>query len=130
MKSAVFLDFLDRSRYIDRYDTSYHVGGFICGERTRAGTFDQLLVTPVSSMQILIAKSIPPMIIIGLFQSTVLLLIAMFWFKVPFRGNIFLVYAVLFTFISSSIGLGLSISAIAKICSKFSRIMFLSFFFH
>ena len=52
--------------------------------------------------------------IIGLFQSTVLLLIAMFWFKVPFRGNIFLVYAVLFTFISSSIGLGLSISAIAK----------------
>ena len=90
------------------------------------GTFDQLLVTPVSSMQILIAKSIPPMII-GLFQSTVLLLIAMFWFKVPFRGNIFLVYAVLFTFISSSIGLGLSISAIAKICSKFSYMFCLSF---
>ncbi len=89
------------------------LGGLSVAREREQGTFDQLLVTPVSSMQILIAKSIPPMII-GLFQSTVLLLIAMFWFKVPFRGNIFLVYAVLFTFISSSIGLGLSISAIAK----------------
>lgn len=89
------------------------LGGLSVAREREQGTFDQLLVTPVSSLQILIAKSIPPMFI-GLFQSSVLLLLAMFWFQVPFRGNIFLVYAVLFTFICSSIGLGLSISAIAK----------------
>lgn len=77
------------------------------------GTFDQLLVTPLSPLEILIGKAIPP-ILIGLVQSSIVLLICLFWFKIPFAGSFPLLYLSLFIFILSCVGIGLSISAIAK----------------
>lgn len=89
------------------------LAGLSVARERENGTFDQLLVTPVSSWQIMIAKSIPSMII-GLFQSTVLLGLSVFWFQVPFSGSLLILYAVLIVFVLSSIGIGLSISAIAN----------------
>lgn len=76
------------------------------------GTFDQLLVTPYSPIEIMIGKAIPT-IMIGLMQSTIVLLVAMFWFKIPMAGSLAALYAGLCLFTVASVGLGLSISAIS-----------------
>ena len=55
------------------------------------GTFDQLMVSPLRTHEILIGKIIPPMMI-GLFHITVYILAAIFVFKVPLRGSLFLLY--------------------------------------
>lgn len=88
------------------------LAGLSVARERELGTFDQLLVTPLSPTEILIGKALPPTII-GLFQSTALLLIARFWFDIPFAGSLPLFYLTLFIFILSSTGIGLTISAIA-----------------
>lgn len=76
------------------------------------GTFDQLLVTPLTPLQILIGKALPS-IFVGILQSTVIFLIILFWFKIPMNGSVFVLYFGLFVFTAASVGIGLSISAIA-----------------
>ena len=76
------------------------------------GTFDQLLVTPLTPLQILIGKAIPA-IIVGLVQSTIVLLIVRFWFGVPMSGNVLLLYLGLLGFTGASVGIGMSISALS-----------------
>ncbi|OTG80322.1 antibiotic ABC transporter permease [Acinetobacter sp. ANC 4648] len=76
------------------------------------GTFDQLLVTPYTPMQLLIGKALPP-IFVGLIQSSIILLIILFWFKIPMHGSFGLLYFGLLSFNIAVVGLGLSISAIA-----------------
>lgn len=76
------------------------------------GTFDQLLVTPLTPMQIMIGKAIPA-IMIGLLQSTLIFLIIRFWFQIPMNGSVGLLYLGLLTFTSASVGVGLSISALS-----------------
>ena len=76
------------------------------------GTFDQLLVTPLTPMQILVGKAIPS-IMIGLIQSTIILLIIRFWFHIPMNGSYLLLYLGLLSFTGAGVGLGLSISAVS-----------------
>lgn len=76
------------------------------------GTFDQLLVTPLTPLQILIGKALPPMIV-GILQSTLIFLIILFWFQIPISGSVFLLYLGLATFTLASVGIGLSISAVS-----------------
>lgn len=76
------------------------------------GTFDQLLVTPLTPMQILIGKALPS-ILIGLLQSTIIFLIIRFWFQIPMQGSVGLLYFGLIIFTVASVGVGLSISALS-----------------
>ncbi|MCF5079005.1 ABC transporter permease subunit [Pseudomonas lactis] len=76
------------------------------------GTFDQLLVTPLTPMQILIGKAVPA-VGIGLLQSTIIFLVIRFWFDVPMTGSVALLYLGLFTFTVAAVGVGLSISAVS-----------------
>lgn len=76
------------------------------------GTFDQLLVTPLTPLQILIGKALPS-ILIGLVQSTIIFLIILFWFQVPMNGSVWLLYLGLLGFTAASVGIGLSISAVS-----------------
>jgi ABC-2 type transport system permease protein len=77
------------------------------------GTFDQLLVTPFRPSEIMVGKAVPNMII-GLTQATTILLIAQFWFKIPFVGSFVVLYAGLGLFLMAAVGLGLFVSSIAK----------------
>jgi pyoluteorin transport system permease protein len=77
------------------------------------GTFDQLLVTPFRPYEIMIGKAAPNMAI-GLAQSTTVLLIAQFWFRIPFSGSFVVLYAGLTLFLMAAVGLGLLVSSIAK----------------
>lgn len=76
------------------------------------GTFDQLLVTPFTPLQILVGKAVPS-IIIGIVQSTIIFLIILLWFKIPIVGSVWLLYLTLLIFTTSSVGIGLSISAVS-----------------
>jgi ABC-2 type transport system permease protein len=76
------------------------------------GTFDQLLVTPLTPMQILLGKAVPA-ILIGLLQSTFIFLVIRFWFQIPMNGSVTLLYLGLLTFTVASVGIGLSISALS-----------------
>lgn len=76
------------------------------------GTFDQLLVTPLTPMQILIGKALPS-ILIGLLQSTIIFLVIRFWFEIPMNGSVWLLYVGLVIFTIAAVGIGLSISALS-----------------
>ncbi len=76
------------------------------------GTFDQLLVTPLSPMVILIGKALPPMFV-GFAQSTIVLFISILWFNIPFAGSFILLYLSLFICNFAVIGIGLCISVFA-----------------
>lgn len=76
------------------------------------GTFDQLLVTPLTPIQILVGKALPA-IFVGLTQSTIVLLIVRFWFGVPMSGSPLVLYLGLFGFTGAAVGIGMSISALA-----------------
>jgi ABC-2 type transport system permease protein len=74
------------------------------------GTFDQLLVTPLRPGEIMVGKAVPP-IAIGLAQSTLIFLIALLWFRIPFAGSAATLYFALLVFTIASVGIGLAISA-------------------
>jgi ABC-2 type transport system permease protein len=75
------------------------------------GTFDQLLVTPMTPVEILIGKSLPGLII-GFLEGSLILLLALIWFHIPFKGNLLYLYAGLFVFLLSAVGVGLMISSL------------------
>jgi len=76
------------------------------------GTFDQLMVTPLRPFEILLGKALPGFII-GTLEGTLVILIAVFWFKVPLLGSILTLYAGIGLFLLSAIGIGLMISSLA-----------------
>lgn len=76
------------------------------------GTFDQLLVTPMRPMEILIGKALPS-IAVGLIQASLIFAVALWWFQIPFSGSALLLYAALATFATACVGIGLSISALS-----------------
>ena len=77
-----------------------------------AGTFDQLLVTPLRPVEILIGKTVPGMVI-GFFEASLIILLAVYCFQIPLRGSVGALYLGLFLFLLSGVGLGLMISSIA-----------------
>jgi ABC-2 type transport system permease protein len=77
------------------------------------GTFEQLLVTPLRPVEILIGKSVPAMVI-GLAEGSVIIVVGALWFAVPLRGDLALLYAGLFLYLLAVIGVGLMISSIAR----------------
>lgn len=76
------------------------------------GTFDQLLVTPLRPVDILLGKALPGLII-GLGEATLIMLLAVFWFKVPLLGSLVTLYTGIVLFLMSAIGVGLMISSLA-----------------
>jgi drug efflux transport system permease protein len=76
------------------------------------GTFDQLLVTPFRPVEILIGKALPGFLI-GIAEATVIILVTVFWFRVPLLGSIVTLYTGVVLFLFSAIGVGLMISSLS-----------------
>lgn len=75
------------------------------------GTFDQLLVTPFGPITIMLGKALPP-VLVGVGQSSLILLVALYWFSIPYAGSFALLYAGLVLFNFSVVGIGLCVSAL------------------
>lgn len=76
------------------------------------GTFDQLMVTPLRPVEILIGKAIPG-IVIGLLEATLIIVLMVVFFDIPLRGSLGALYLGIVLFLLSAVGVGLMISAIA-----------------
>ena len=74
-----------------------------------AGTIDQLLLTPYTPVELLLAKGLAS-VFVGLLQVFFCLLIIFYWFKLPYHSNYFLLFVLLTSFITSSVGIGLAVS--------------------
>jgi len=81
-------------------------------ERER-GTFENLLATPATPLEVLAGK-IVPYILIGLIQVTLVLSAARWIFHVPMLGNLLLLYGVVLLFICANLTLGITFSSIAR----------------
>lgn len=77
------------------------------------GTFEQLLVSPLTPVEIAIGKSVPG-ICIGMAEAAAIFIISVTWFKVPFTGSILLLAWSMFLYISAVSGIGLFLSAISS----------------
>lgn len=75
------------------------------------GTFDQLMVSPTTPLEIIAAKAVPAMVI-GFIMGLVMMGAGIVIFQVPFTGSFPLLLLSLFIYIFSMIGMGLMISAI------------------
>jgi ABC-2 type transport system permease protein len=60
----------------------------------------------------MVGKSVPS-ILVGLTQSTLILLVSVFWFGIPMAGSPLALYAGLSMFTIASVGIGLAISALS-----------------
>lgn len=78
-----------------------------------SGTLEQLLMTPVSSFQILVAKIVPLSFLL-MTNVSVSLAVSRFVFHVPFRGSLLLFLFVSFLFINVGISVGISLAAYAE----------------
>jgi len=81
-------------------------------ERER-GTMENLLAMPVQPIEVMSGKIIP-YIFIGLIQATIILLAAVYMFRVPFFGSLFVLYAVALLFIAANLTVGITVSSLAK----------------
>ncbi len=77
------------------------------------GTLEQLLVMPFSSLEIIIGKAIP-VIIIAMTDFTLMLAMVHFVFKVPIRGSLPLLFLLAFGYLLVELGKGMVISVISK----------------
>ena len=84
----------------------------IVRERER-GTIEQLIVTPIRSWELVVGK-ILPYAIIAFICTLEILVIGHWWFGVPVRGNVGLVFLLSGLFVVSSLSIGLFASTIAN----------------
>ncbi len=84
----------------------------IVKERER-GTIEQLIVTPIRSWELIVAKIIPYILVS--FANTVLIMaVGTFLFGVPLRGSLILLFGLVGLYLLPTLGLGLLISTMAK----------------
>ena len=89
------------------------------------GTMEQLIVTPIKPYELILGKTIP-FVIIAFIQLVIVMLIAIFWFDIPFKGSFLLVFTSACLFLLSTIGIGLFISTVS---STQQQAMMTTFFF-
>ncbi|KTD67740.1 MULTISPECIES: ABC transporter permease [Legionella] len=77
------------------------------------GTFETLLITPLSAANIILGKVIPHFIV-GYLILFMLLIISFFVFSVPFYGSFLLYLFIMAPYSIGSLAMGLAISAFAK----------------
>ena len=84
----------------------------IVRERER-GTIEQLIVTPIRSLELIVGK-ILPYALIAMLILIMVLMVGVFWFGVPVRGSVLLLLGISSLFLLSSLGIGLLISTVAQ----------------
>lgn len=89
-------------------------GSLSIAREREEGTFDQLLVAPYTPGEILLGKGTAS-VVTGIMQAVFVVLVAMFWFRIPFQGSIWLLSAALLLFIVTAAAIGLCISSLSLI---------------
>ncbi len=76
------------------------------------GTMEQLIVSPLRPLELIVGKLLP-FAIIALIQITLITVLGVLWFRVPLRGNLFLLLFSTCIYLFTTLGIGLFISTIS-----------------
>jgi ABC-2 type transport system permease protein len=77
------------------------------------GTMEQLMVTPIRPAELILGK-ILPFALVGFFDVALITAVAVFWFAVPIRGSLLLLFASTALYLLSALGIGLFISTVSR----------------
>jgi len=77
------------------------------------GTFDQLLVSPLTPGMIMVGKTVPA-VLVAMIQGTMILIAAVIFYRVPFEGSLILLYLSIFFYAIAVSGIGLLISSVCE----------------
>jgi ABC-2 type transport system permease protein len=91
------------------------------------GTLEQLLVSPLSSGELMLGKTLP-VLGVALFDLALISAVALLWFDVPFRGSVLDLLLAAFLFALSGLSIGLLVSTVSKTQQEAFMTMFLLFF--
>ena len=89
------------------------------------GTMEQLLVTPIRPVELMIGKTLP-FALVGLFDLVLVTVVALVLFRIPFRGSPLLLLGSALLFLLTTLGIGLFLSTISQ---TQQQAMMASFFF-
>jgi ABC-2 type transport system permease protein len=91
------------------------------------GTIEQLIVTPIKPLELIIGK-IVPYAFIAFISVLEVLAIGVFWFGVPIKGSLGLLLALSALFLLTSLGIGIFISSLANTQQEAMLLTFLTMF--
>ena len=90
------------------------------------GTLEQLNVTPLGRLELIVGKLLPYGLI-GLIDVLIVLIVIVFWFEVPLRGSFWLLFGMSVIYLLTTLGLGLFVSTISH--TQQQAMMTSTFFF-
>jgi ABC-2 type transport system permease protein len=77
------------------------------------GTMEQIIVTPITPLEFILGKTIP-FALIGFADVALVTLVGVFWFGVPIRGDLFLLFVATAVYLMTTLGVGLLISTVSR----------------
>lgn len=90
------------------------------------GTMEQIMVTPITSTEFILGKTVP-FALIGFADVAMITLVGVLWFKVPIRGNLILLFVATALYLMTTLGIGLLISTVSQ---TQQQAMMSTFFFY
>ncbi|HNZ48226.1 MAG TPA: ABC transporter permease [Candidatus Hydrogenedentes bacterium] len=90
------------------------------------GTMEQLMVSPIRPVELVLGKTIP-FAFIGFADVLLITVLGVFWFNVPIRGNLFLLFFSTGLYLMTTLGIGLLISTVSR---TQQQAMMSTFFFY
>jgi ABC-2 type transport system permease protein len=94
------------------YQVTLTVASIGLARERELGTLEQLIVMPLTRLELVIGKAIPALIV-GMLNFGLMLVVAVFGFGIPMRGSLFLLIGLTVVFVAVQIGYGIFISGIA-----------------
>jgi ABC-2 type transport system permease protein len=90
------------------------------------GTMEQIIVTPIRPFEFILGKTVP-FALIAMLDVALVSAIGVFWFQVPIRGSLVLLFAGATVFLLTTLGIGLFLSTVS---STQQQAMMGTFFFY
>ncbi len=91
------------------------------------GTIEQIMVTPITPGEFIMGKTIP-FAVIAIFDVLLVTVVGVFWFDIPIRGSLFLLFFCSLIYLMSALGVGLLISTISNTQQQAMMSVFFFFF--
>lgn len=90
------------------------------------GTMEQIMVTPITPSEFILGKTIP-FALIGFADVILITVLGVFWFDVPIRGSLLMLFVATALYLMTTLGVGLLISTVSQ---TQQQAMMSTFFFY
>jgi len=90
------------------------------------GTIEQIMVTPITPAEFILGKTVP-FALIGFADVVLITLLGVFWFEVPIRGSLLVLFVATALYLLTTLAIGLFISTVSQ---TQQQAMMSTFFFY